>query len=188
MINGHLSKIYWNRSICFKMFFEIGVLENLAISTGKHLCWSLFLIKLQVFRTITLLKRDSNTGIAKFLRTAFFVEHLWWLLLLEKDNSVPIHYKGLQAVATETFKVDTKTSPGIMQSTNFVISYDKSVNYGLESIRVLGPKIWECLPYDEKKKESADSFKTAIKEWKTDSCLSRLCKIYLQNKTNVGNE
>ena len=34
----------------------------------------------------TLLKRDSNTGVcfpvnvAKFLRTALFKEHLWWLL------------------------------------------------------------------------------------------------------------
>ena len=31
--------------------------------TGKHLCWSLFLIKFQVFRPATLLKRDSNTGV-----------------------------------------------------------------------------------------------------------------------------
>ena len=30
---------------------------------GKHLCWSLFLIKLQAFRVATLLKRDSNTGV-----------------------------------------------------------------------------------------------------------------------------
>ena len=29
------------------MFFKIGVLKNFTIFTGKHLCWSLFLIKLQ---------------------------------------------------------------------------------------------------------------------------------------------
>ena len=34
-----------------------GVLKNLAIFTGKHLCWSLFLMKLR------LLKRDSNTSV-----------------------------------------------------------------------------------------------------------------------------
>ena len=28
------------------MFFKIGVLKNFATLTGKHLCWSLFLIKL----------------------------------------------------------------------------------------------------------------------------------------------
>ena len=32
------------------MFFKIGVLKNFTIFTGKHLCWSLFLIKLQAFR------------------------------------------------------------------------------------------------------------------------------------------
>ena len=29
---------------------KIGALKNFAIFTGKHLCWSLFLIKLQAFR------------------------------------------------------------------------------------------------------------------------------------------
>ena len=31
------------------MFYKIGVLENFASFTGKRLCWSLFLIKLQAF-------------------------------------------------------------------------------------------------------------------------------------------
>ena len=44
------------------MFFKIDVLENSANFTGKHLCWSLFVIKLQAIRPTTLLKRDSNTG------------------------------------------------------------------------------------------------------------------------------
>ena len=41
-------------------------LKNFAIFTGKHLCWSLFLIKLklQAFRPATLLKRDSNTDVS----------------------------------------------------------------------------------------------------------------------------
>ena len=43
-----------------------GVLKKFVIFTGKHLCWSLFLRKLQVLRPAILLKRDSNTGI--FLR------------------------------------------------------------------------------------------------------------------------
>ena len=70
------------------MFFKIGVLKNFAIFTGKHLCWSLFLIKPHDSSPATLLKRDSYTGvpvnIAKFLRTSFFIEHLWWLLLTER--------------------------------------------------------------------------------------------------------
>ena len=63
------------------MSFKIDVLKNFAIFTGKHLCWSSFLIKLQACKPANLLKRDPNTGaffkkIAKFLRTVFFIEHL----------------------------------------------------------------------------------------------------------------
>ena len=42
------------------------VLKNLANFAGKHLCWSLFLIKLLARRSATLFKRDPNTG--AFLR------------------------------------------------------------------------------------------------------------------------
>ena len=37
------------------------VLKNLGMFTGKHLCCSLFLIKLLSFKPTNLLKRDSNT-------------------------------------------------------------------------------------------------------------------------------
>ena len=42
---------------------KTAVLKNVAIFTGRHLCWSLFLKKLQTSRSATLLKRDSNTGV-----------------------------------------------------------------------------------------------------------------------------
>ena len=51
---------------------KIAVLKNFAIFTGKHLCWSLFLIKLQPWRTATLLKIDSNMS-----STGVFLWKLW---------------------------------------------------------------------------------------------------------------
>ena len=42
---------------------EIVVLKNFANFTGKDLCWSFFLLKLQAQRTATLLKPGSNTDI-----------------------------------------------------------------------------------------------------------------------------
>ena len=45
------------------MFFKIGALKNFAIFTGKHLCGSFILTKLQAFRPATLLKKDSHTGV-----------------------------------------------------------------------------------------------------------------------------
>ena len=47
------------RSSRSQMLLKIGVLKKFAIFTGKHLCWSLSLIKLLRFRPASLLKRDS---------------------------------------------------------------------------------------------------------------------------------
>ena len=96
-----------------------------------------------------------------------------------------IHHENIHALAIEMFKVYTKTYPKIMQEVfqikdqggyflrnqrDFVTPTIKSVNYGLERIRFLGPKIWERLPNYLKNKESIESFKMAIKEWKPKSC------------------
>ena len=47
-----------------EVFYKKAALKNLSIFAEKRLCWSLFLIKLWVFRPATLLKRDSNTGVS----------------------------------------------------------------------------------------------------------------------------
>ena len=57
-----------------------GVLKNFTKFTGKHLCQSVF------FNKETLLKkrlwhRYFPVDFVKFLRTPFFIEHLWWLVL-----------------------------------------------------------------------------------------------------------
>ena len=50
-----------------------GVPKNFALFTERHLCWSLFLIRLQGWSPATLLERDSNTGILlrNFLEQCF---------------------------------------------------------------------------------------------------------------------
>ena len=85
---------YIIRSSVSQVFFNIDILKNFVIFTGKHLCWNLFLIKLQTWRPAAILKRDSNISIfalkiAKFLRTAFFIEHFFytWLLLHNRPLS-----------------------------------------------------------------------------------------------------
>ena len=58
----------------------------------KHLCWSLFLMTLQAYLQENILKVYNfiekrlqhmcfPVNIVKFLKIAFFIEHLWWLLL-----------------------------------------------------------------------------------------------------------
>ena len=62
---------YWHKSSRSQMFFKIGVLKNFVIITGKQLCWKLFLIKLQTFRPVTLLKGDSNVDIFLWILRIF---------------------------------------------------------------------------------------------------------------------
>ena len=72
---------------CMQMFFKTGVSRNVTIFRGKHLCWSLFLIKLQAWDFISTLSQKRlqhkcfPENIAKILQTTFFIEHLQWMLL-----------------------------------------------------------------------------------------------------------
>ena len=74
---GKVSPIF-NKNKCrsshSQMIFKIHALKNFAMFIGKHLCWSLFLIKLQALRCF-------SVNIAKFLGAAFYIEPFRWLLL-----------------------------------------------------------------------------------------------------------
>ena len=54
-----------DRSSRSQMFFKIDVLKNFENFTGKHQCWSFFLIKLQAF---SLKKRLKETTTRVFFR------------------------------------------------------------------------------------------------------------------------
>ena len=54
----------------------------------------------------------------------------------------------------------------------------KNVYTGLETLRNLGPKIWEMVP-ENWKKETLSSFKTKIKFWVPTDCPCRLCKVFI---------
>ena len=69
-----------------EVFCQKGVLRNFAEFTGKRLCQNLFFSKVAGLRPATLLKKRPwhwcfPVNFTKFLRTPFYIEHLWWLLL-----------------------------------------------------------------------------------------------------------
>ena len=75
----------------FWMFFETGTLKNHAIFTGKYLCWSLFLIKLQYWAFFLLntsggwiiLSSESSTAwlLLFFAKTIFLHSTCWGNIL-----------------------------------------------------------------------------------------------------------
>ena len=114
--------------------------------------------------------------------------------LLKLDNSVTIHQRNLQILATEIFKVKNSLAPEIMtevfelkephynlrsEATHFKREKVKSTHYGIQSVRYLGPKIWNIVPQNIRESNSLNEFKSLIKFWKPDACPCRLCRNYI---------
>ena len=84
--------------------------------------------------------------------------------LLNKDNSVSIHHRNLQALATEMFKIHRGLSPDILReifvpkislynlrrNNTFERRQVHSVYHGTESLSFLGPEIWDLVPLELK--------------------------------------
>ena len=115
--------------------------------------------------------------------------------LLEKDSSVSIHHMNLRALSSKLYEIYNGMAPeivtGILPSrrqdqynlrswSDFTLPIVRTVNYGIESIRYLGTKIWKSISANIKKVDTKEHFKSGIKKWKPESCLCRLCKTNLQ--------
>ena len=120
--------------------------------------------------------------------------------LLEKDGAVTIHHRNLQFLAIEMYKVFKGLAPtflsdifekhqnanteNISANTRSATSFynpcnPKTVKYGLETLRSIGPKIWNMIPVDLKNTASLPVFKTKIKKWVPHNCPCRLCKTFI---------
>ena len=78
------------------MFFKVSALKIFAIFACKPLCLSLFIIvagpKAYSFIEKRFQDRCFPVSIVELLRTAFYIEHLWWLLLqvtVQNSKRVP---------------------------------------------------------------------------------------------------
>ena len=113
--------------------------------------------------------------------------------MLRKDGSVTIHHRNIQTLAVEMFKVKNNLSPKIIQdlfklrndlpnirsSNEFCLPTPHTVKYETESLRYLGPKIWNILPNSLKKSSSLYSFKVELKKLIPHGCPCRICKIFI---------
>ena len=113
--------------------------------------------------------------------------------LLNLDNSVSMHDRNLQILATEMFRVYTGSATDILNELfplkplskynlrnqpEFILRSIKTVHYGLNSLVQLGPRIWELLPNDLKRLESIEACKSKIKGWIPENYPCRICKPY----------
>ena len=105
--------------------------------------------------------------------------------------NVGLFQRNLQTFADEIYKAKNKISPDVINSlfefTNknynlrnaSVLKRKRysTVDYGIESLLSLAPKIWELVPDSIREVKALSIFKNKIKTRTTDKCPCRLCKI-----------
>ena len=112
--------------------------------------------------------------------------------LLQKDHSVTDHTRNIHFLATEMYKVNnispnfirellpkSDISYNLRNSNDFITSRVNNVFWGEETIRNIGPKIWDLLPLDIQISSILNSFILKVKKWKPDKCPCRVCKVYV---------
>ena len=141
--------------------------------------------------------RNLNNKINRIHERAlrlFYQNNLSFSELLDLGNSVTVHQKNFQVLVTEICKVKNGIAPEIMKdifelqnpSYNLRSSCNqfrreniKTVHYGLQSVRNLGPKIWVLVPNNIKYSNPLSKFEKLIKSRKPQACPCRLCKTYI---------
>ena len=110
------------------MFFRISVLENFAIFTENHLCWSLF--------------QSFPVNVAKILRTAFIIEHLVRLFLTLPKSTMELvffsYFKPLTLFRIGEAKSPPPTSFSPVTSTNVRINPQNFLTFSVNPFYHIG--------------------------------------------------
>ena len=123
------------------------------------------------------LNDNMNSIHERALRTVYGDKTSTFQQLLEKDNSVSIHHRNVQILATEMFKISKNLSSEIVKEIfqERIVSYNlrsnnsftshrvDSIYHRTESLSFLGPKIWEIVPLEIKESENKNIFKSRVK-------------------------
>ena len=112
--------------------------------------------------------------------------------LLNKGNSLSVHHRNLQCLATEIFG---KSASDFARRFSFNWTIDiqrflrfqpefgtrtiRTVHYGTNFLRFLGPKIWEIVPSELNRFERVDVSKSKVWKWRPHNCPCRFCDSYI---------
>ena len=114
--------------------------------------------------------------------------------VLLKANTLSIHHKNLQLLATEIFKTQKNHNPSFMNkifeekdtpyalrsNRNILAPKPSTTGYGIENARLLGAKTWRTMPSSLNVPQTLNSFKRGNKNHQFD-CNCRLCKRFAEN-------
>ena len=115
------------------------------------------------------------------------------LTLSWKKMSFSVHDRNIQQLTLEMCKVAKGLAPTAVSSLflqfsnnrhtrsqlDFSIPQVNTVYFGQNSIKYLGPLIWNSIPTALRNIEYFVECKSLIKNWKPSNCPCRLCKDYI---------
>ena len=120
--------------------------------------------------------------------------------LLEKDNSITIHQRNIQALTLEVYKTLNNLNPSLMKEVfhlkqhnfstrnqNLVYPNPRTVNYGLESFGYKASQLWSNIPKEIQKANDINTFKSKITKHCANICNCILCKPYIANLGYIEN-
>ena len=85
-----------------------------------------------------------------------------------------VHLGEAPQILNEVFPLSEPSAHNLRFQTEFSTKPVRTVHYGSNSLRNLGPKIWEIVPSEIKCCERVDVFKSKIKKWQPLNCPCRL--------------
>ena len=88
-----------------------------------------------------------------------------------------IHQHNLQLLMTEIFKTKNNLNPTFMKN----IFTERNLQYGIENMQYRGCHLWSSLPSEIKDSNTLAEFKRKIKSWKGNTCICRLCKVFIKD-------
>ena len=120
------------------MFYnKKNVLNYFPVFTGKHLFWSLFLIKLLAFRPASLLRRDSHTDVFLWILWNF-QKYLFWRISVNGFFSE--QYNHLHVVVVLLILLVLKALPFCLNH------FAKYRDYYFYQIFLIEPKVMDGYP------------------------------------------
>ena len=116
--------------------------------------------------------------------------HLSYKTLCAEEKQLSVYKHCLKSAALLMYKVRRDTAPlyvkelftlqesgyEMRDNNKFILPAYNSVNYGKNSFRYLGAKLWNKIPLEIKNKNSLNTFKSAITQWLLDNDLSTLLR------------
>ena len=112
--------------------------------------------------------------------------------LLLKGEKSKMNVRRLRTLFVEIYKTLNDLNPSFMNNIfklkingrkvrdkyNFNLDIPKwnQRTFGYKSLKVLGPKIWNNLPYHVKSSDNLDTFKNLLKNWDGNLCKCNLCE------------